>query len=223
MADRQAATQKAVELLSKFAGYNDSVKEIERMLESLSDEQFDAYMEQLQNGETILPYIAPNLNDIGLSNDTNLQIAEELGHEFFEHLWITDPSTGQTYRTPHKYLVVDLPIKRLQQHLEKKLRVPENNRFIDERTGQPARNSPSKGSSLSFPELQVLYSQGLDRSIEELFQVRGGDLASYREFEQEAIEGGNPSIDATRDPDSRAKSSDTINILLKSAHIDNNL
>lgn len=223
MSKRKQATEKAIELLSKFAGYNESVQEIERMLNELTDEQFEEYMQKLYNEQEILPYIAPNLNNIGINSKRNIEIAEEIGHDFFERLWLTDSSTGQTYLTPIKYMVVDLPLKRLQQHLEKKLKVAEDDRHIDDRTGTVALGSESKGSSLSFPELQVLYSQGLDRTIEELFQVRGGDEKSYREFKNEVIAGGVGSMDASRVPDSRARSTDIISIYLTSAHIRNNL
>ena len=115
---RDEATKEIVSWLSKFAGYNDSVKEIESMIAKMSDDQFDRYMHQLRDGEEVLPYIAPNLSDVRLDVNTNFQIAEELGHEFFQQLWLTDPATGETHLTPKTYLVIDLPLKRLKQHLE---------------------------------------------------------------------------------------------------------
>lgn len=220
---RAKATKKAVELLSKFAGYNDAVKELESMLESLTDEQFDTYMEKLQSGEEILPYFAPNLNDVGLNSQTNLEIAEELGHSFFERLWITDPATGETYLTPKKYLVVDLPLRRMQQSLHKKINIPKDNRHIDDRTGQPTGSGESKGATLSFPELQAMHSHGLEQSIRELFKFRAGDETNYRNLERETLQTGTPKMDAVEDPDSRPKSTETFSILLKSAHIGNNL
>lgn len=221
MANREQATQTAVELLSKFAGYNESVKQVEQMLNGLSDVQFDRYMQQLRDGEQIIPYIAPNLQDIELSSETNLSIAEELDHSFFEQIWLTDSSTGETYLTPKKYLVIDLPVKRLQQHLQEKISIPEHNRSIDDRTGQVV--GESKGATISFPELQVLYAQGLDETIRELFTIRGGNEQDFREYERQIMQSGQVSLDAIDDPDSRVRSTEVLSALLKAAHIQNNL
>ena len=221
MSKREEATQLAVELLSKFAGYNESVEYVENSLRQLTDGQFDAYMQRLYQGQAYLPYMAPILTDSGVTTERNLEIAEEIGHEFFQRLWLTDPATGQTHLTPVEYLVVDLPVKRLKQHLMDKISIPEDNRHIDDRSGQPTGDS--KGAKLSYPELQVLHSQGLDQTIRELFKFRGGDEENFRRLDRDAIATGQPSMDAIEDPDSRTKASDVLGILLKAAHIDNNL
>lgn len=218
---RKEATDYAVKLLSKFAGKNDSVKEIETMLGQLTDKQFDAYMQSLMVGEEVMPYIAPNLGDVRLSSEQNLKIAEELGHEFFERLWLTDPATGEVYLTPKKYLVVDLPLRRLQQHLIKKIAIPEDNQHFDEMTAQPT--GPSKGRGVSFPELQLLYSQGLDDVIRELFKFRGGDEQAYRAMTKDALLTGMPSMNDVDGGDTQVKATESLSILLKSAHLDNNL
>lgn len=220
-AARKEATDYAIKLLSKFAGKNESVKEIESMLNNLSDKQFDEYMQQLLDGKETIPYIAANLGKVRLSSEQNLKIAEELGHEFFQRLWLTDPATGEVYLTPKKYLVVDLPLRRLQQHLLKKMRMPEDNQHFDEMTGQPT--GPSKGSKISFPELQVLYSQDLGEVIRELFKFRGGDEHAYRALNKDALMSGIPSMNAVDGGDTRVKATEVLSILLKSAHLDNNL
>lgn len=220
-AARKEATDHAIKLLSKFAGKNDSVTEIEAMLNALSDDQFDAYMQKLLSGDEVIPYIVPNLGKVRLSVEKNLKIAEELKHEFFERLWLTDPATNQTYLTPEKYLVIDLPLKRLQQHLHKKIAIPEDNVHIDELTGQPT--GASKGSGISFPELQILYSQNLQGPIRELFKFRGGDDEAYKALTREILSGGLPSMDAVDTGETRVRSTDVLQILMKAAHLDNNL
>lgn len=218
---RKDATAYAVELLSKLAGKNASVDELEGMLNALTDPQFDGYMTSLMSDEETLPYIVPNLGDIRLNVDTNLKLAEELGHQFFERLWLTDAATQETYLTPEKYLIIDLPLKRLQQHLHKKISIPDNNTRVDQLTGQPTGDS--QGSGVSFPELQILYSQNLESTIRELFKFRGGDEEAYKALSREILSGGLPSMDAVDTGDTRARSSETLKTLLKAAHIDNNL
>lgn len=220
-AAREAATKAAVKYLSMFAGKTDSVKSLEQQLSAMTDGEFDAYMSALASGQEVLPYVVPNLGKDRISVERNLEIAEKIGHPFFERLRLTDPATGQVYLTPNKYLVVDLPLKRLQQHLQKKIKIPGDNSHIDDRTGQSVGHS--KGSSLSFPELQVLYSQGLESTIRELFKFRGGDEEAYKALNRHALSSGTPSMDAVDTGDTRVRSTEVLSIYLKAAHLDNNL
>jgi hypothetical protein len=222
-AARKEATDYAVKLLSKFAGKNESVTEIQSMLDNLSDKGFDEYMKRLLAGDETLPYIAANLGKVRLSVEQNLKIAEELNHEFFERLWLTDPATGEVHLTPKKYLVIDLPLRRLQQHLHKKIKIPQDNNHLDEMTDQPTKSGPSAGSKISFPELQVLYSQGLDQSIRELFKFRGGDTKAFNALNRDALMTGLPSMNSVDDGDTQVKATEILSILFKSAHLNNNL
>lgn len=217
---RESATAKVVKLLSMFAGKNQSVTTVEQMLNNLTDKQFDEYMVKLKDGDEILPYIAPTLGDIPLSSARNLEIGEKIGHNFFQRLWLTDPATNTTYLTPVKYLVIDLPLRRQQQHLQSKIGMPGNNARVDELSGQPV---DGKGSKVSFPEIQILYSQGLDEPIRELLKFRGGDTKAYNALTREALNNGIPSMDVVDDPSTRPKSTETLGTLLKAAHIDNNI
>lgn len=220
-AARKEATDYAVKLLSKFAGKNESVTEIETMFNSLSDKGFDEYMQRILDGQETIPYIAPNLSKVRLSVEKNLKIAEELKHEFFQRLWLTDPATGEVHLTPKKYLVIDLPLRRLQQHLHKKIKIPQDNQHVDEMTGQVT--GVSKGSKISFPELQVLYSQGLNESIRELFKFRGGDEVAYKALNRDALLTGLPSMNSVDGGDTQVKATEILSILFKSAHLNNNL
>ncbi len=221
MANRKAATRELLKYIDKILPGGENVKVYEEQLGKLTDAEFDAYMEKLESGEETLFLVAPNLAKNRLSVERNLEIAKELNHNFFERLWLTDPHTGTTYLTPIPYLVVDLPLRRQAQLLNKKISIPDNNDHIDEMTGQPT--GPSKGSKLSFPELQTLYAQGLDRTIEELIKFRGGDTEAFRQMNAEMINKGSVSLDALADKGTRVKSTETLSVLLKSMHLDNNL
>jgi hypothetical protein len=221
MSNRKTATKELLKYIDKLLPGGENVKIYEEQLTKLTDPQFDAYMTKLESGEETLFLVAPNLSKNRLSVDRNLEIAKELNHNFFERLWLTDPHTGTTYLTPVPYLVVDLPLRRQAQLLNKKISIPDNNSHIDEMTGQAT--GPSKGSKLSFPELQTLYAQGLDRTIEELIKFRGGDTEAFRQMNAEMIDKGSVSLDALIDKGTRVKSTETLNILLKAMHFDNNL
>jgi hypothetical protein len=218
---REEATKLAIKLLSMFDGYNDSVKETEMMLNDLSDKDFDAFMTALAEGKDYLPYILPTMGKIKMSTARNLEIAEKIGHQFFHRLWLTDPASGEVYLTPKRYLVMDLPLRRQQQHLQKKIRIPESNKSVDDMTGQVTGDS--KGASISFPELQILYSQGLEQTIRELFKFRGGDEEAYKALNRDAMQSGVPSMDAVDTGNTRPQSTETLGILLKSMHLNNNI
>lgn len=221
MSNRKAATDEVVKWMDKLLPGSENGRLYRQRLERLSDEEFDRYMNDLQSGAQVISLIAPNLSEQKLSIERNLEIAKELGHELFQRLWLTDAKTGTTYLTPVKYLVVDLPVRRQQQLLIKKISIPEDNRHVDELTGQPT--GPSKGSKLSFPELQVLYAQGLDKSIEELIKFRGGDLKAFQASTRQIVETGGASQEAIKRLPTKVKSTETVATLLKAMHLDNNL
>lgn len=219
MANRKAATEEIVKYVDKILPGGGNGETYRRQLDALTNAQFEAYMRKLQSGEEVLSITIPNFSKTKLTTKRNLAVAKELGHNFFERLWLTDPHTDTTYLTPIPYLVVDLPLRRQAQSLNKKMSVPQNNDQVDELTGQ--RTGP-KGSKLSFPELQALYAQGLDRTIEELIKFRGGDEEAYRYMNREMIEKGSVSLDALQSQ-TKVKSTTTLSTLLKCMHLDNNL
>lgn len=221
MGNRKAATAEIIKWIDKLLPGSPNADLYKERLGKLSDEEFDAYMAHLETGEEVLSLIAPNLSDQKLTIENNLKVAEELGHNFFERLWLTDPKTGTQYLTPVRYLIVDLPLRRQQQLLVKKISIPEDNLHVDELTGQPS--GPSQGSKLSFPEIQVLYAQGMDRAIEELIKFRGGDVKAFQAMNRSIIDTGGASMDAIKKTPTKVKSTETLSTLLTSMHLKNNL
>ena len=221
MSNRQAATDFIVKYIGKLLPGSENAALIKEALDQMSDEQFASYMDKLESGEEILPLIAPNLSKHKLSVERNLSIAAELKHNFFQRIWWTDPSTGLTYLTPERYLVVLLPLRRQVQLLTKKISIPEDNKHVDELTGQVA--GPSASSKLSFPELQVLFAQGLDRAIEELIKYRGGDSKAFNAMNRSIIENGGVSLDNVAISATKVRSTQTLSTYLKAMHLDNNL
>lgn len=219
--NRKAATAEAVRWIDKFLPGSPNATILKEQLDRLTDEQFDEYISKVETGEEILPLYASNLSKDKISMERNLQIAEELDFSFFQRIWFTDPQTGVTYLTPVPHMTIYMVYRRQQQLLIKKSSIPEDNLHVDEWTGQPA--GPSKGSKLSYPELQVLYAQGADRSIEELIKFRGGDNKAYQMMSRSIIETGAASMDAIKVTPTNVKSTVTFSILLKAMHIDNTL
>lgn len=221
MGNRKAATAELVKWLNEMVPGSQTVKDTEKVLDDLTDAQFDEYMQKLESGEEIVSLAIPNLGKDKLDIGRLLKVGEKLGHQFFEQLWLTDAKTGVTYLTPEKYLVVDLPLRRQQQMLSKKISIPTDNRHVDELTGQVTNDS--KGASLSLPELQILRSQGLDRPILEMIKVRGGDEKANRAITRQIVESGSASIDSVLGGGTRVKSTETLATLLRGMHLSTNL
>lgn len=221
MGNRKAATAELVKWLNEMVPGSETVKDTEKVLNGLTDAQFDDYMQKLETGDEIVSLAVPNLGKDKLDIGRLLKVGEKLGHQFFEQLWLTDAKTGVTYLTPEKYLVVDLPLRRQQQMLSKKISIPTDNRHVDELTGQVTNDS--KGASLSLPELQILRSQGLDRPILEMIKVRGGDEKANRAITRQIVENGSASIDSVLGGGTRVKSTETLATLLRGMHLSTNL
>jgi hypothetical protein len=219
--NRKAAEAEALKWIGMLLPGSSNVDIYKQRFAAMSDEAFEAYIQQLDSDEEILSLIAPNLDDLNLTIENNLAVAEKLGHTFFERCWLTDPKTGVEYLTPIKYLIVDLSLRRQQQLLQKKISIPDNNRHVDELTGQPTGDS--QGSKLSFPETQVLYAQGLDRALEELLKFRGGDTKAFQAMNRSIIDTGGVSLDAIKRVRTKVKSTETLSTFLSSMHLSNNV
>lgn len=222
MSKREKATKAIIKWVEEIYPGGGNKKIYEDYLGKMTDKEFDTFMGKLKTGEETLFLIAPNFNKVtAISVERNLEIAEKIGHDFFERLWLTDPATDTTYLTPIPYMVVDLPLRRQAQTLNKKISIPENNDHVDDiYTGQPTSSGPSRGAKLSYPELQTLYAQGADKMIEEVIRFRGGDEDGFRQMNQSMIETGSVKIDSIQTK-GRVKSTETLSTLLKAAHIDN--
>jgi len=178
MADRKSAEEHIIKYVHKIAPGGENKKLYEDLFKSMSNKDFDLFMNRLRNKEITLSVIVPNGSKIKLSVDRNYKIAKELGFDFFQHLTIGPANGIPAYKTDIKYLVLDLPFRRASQLLTKGVSVSDNNSTVDLTTGQVT--GASKGSRITFPELQILTGIGLEKTVLELVKHRGGDTGSLR-------------------------------------------
>jgi hypothetical protein len=218
---RKLATDMALTYIEKIHPKSGNSEQLKLRLDKMNDKQFGKFMEDLRDGVTTLQIKAPNLSAAKLSVTRNVKIGKELGYDFFQRLSLKDPATGQQYLTPLKYMLLSLPFRRQAQHLVKKMSVPTDNDSRDDLTGQPT--GKSKGSSLSNPEMQVLYALGLDSTIEELLKVRGGDDAAYTAMNKAVHETGGFSLEQTTKAGGKVKATETLSTFFKACHLNNNL
>lgn len=218
--NRGAAQEVILRMVADLDPSGKNTAVYEDAFKRMNDAQFDNWMQAIEKNQDFVSLIVDNNNNNKVTIENNLKVAKKWGVKLFQRLWLTDPNTGMTYLTPLEYLVLHLPVRRQIQTLENKVSIPEDNKHVDEMTGQPT--GPSKGSSISFPELQVLYGRGLDWSIQELIKFRGGDEKGMRELEKSVISSGGVSLEALKQLGTRNRSTVTLSIFLKGMMLDNN-
>lgn len=190
--------------------------------ESLNDKQFEQMVESIEAGELILPLVVPNLSEARISVKNNLAVGKKWGHEFFQHLFLTDATDPSVVvKTPERYLMIKLPVRRPAQTLEAKMAVPENANQIDDLSGQNV--GASKGAGVSSPEVQILYQHGCKNMLVEFLKVRGGDAKAYRILENELLRTGQGDLLNAIGEDTSVKSKETLSALLKASHLGNAL
>jgi hypothetical protein len=219
--NRKAAEAVILEYVEKLLPGSENTKLYKDLFASMGDKQFDEFMGKLKSGEIRLAVIAPNLNEPKLDISRNLELAEELDHNFFERIWIDGGNEVPPYLSPQRYLVVDLPLRRQAQLLVKKISIPEDTRSVDDFTGQPT--GKSKGSKISYPEMQIMMALNLPASLTEFLKLRGGDVKGFDAMNAAISETGGVSLAAIASLGTKVKSTQTLSTFLTCMHLENTL
>ena len=188
-----------------------------KMFNAMSDKEFDDWMKDIKSGEEILTFYAPAIKS-HIKMEDLLKVARDVGVNLFTRLKLWDEPTQSYYITPHKYLVLQLPVRRMSQFVDHKLSVAEGDSRIDMLSGQVTK--PDKGSAHSQLEAQALYARGLDKTNLELIKFRGGDVTAFAEYKRELEETGKTTIG--KDTGSVARSAVVLDQFLSGMHIESN-
>lgn len=192
-----------------------------RRFAEMSDVEFDQMISDIEAGKLILPIIAPETKKPDIDVARNIETAKRWGVKLFERVWMDAQYGAEPYLSNDTYLIVLLPIKRQAQFLDKKISIPEHSRTIDTMTGQVTGRS--KGSTLSYVEMQVLNSLDLKWGTTEFQKPRGGDLTSYNAMAHSLTTTGGFSLTSLNALGSRARSIDSLSIHLTAMHLKNTL
>lgn len=168
-----------------------NLKKYKETFSKMSDQDFDAWMHYLKDGEDVLSVEVPNLvvrQDIDKLTD----LCKALGIQLFTRLKLWDEPTQSYYTTTNDYIMLKLPIRRQSQFLDHKLSVPEGDSKIDNLSGQVIK--PDQANSLCQTEVQALYARGLNATIMELIKYRGGDVSAFAEYKRSLEEQGHATI-----------------------------
>lgn len=194
-------------------------KRYRQIIGQMNDKEFDQFMNYMKEGKWQLHIVAPNMI-VNLQNEDLLKACDLIGLDLFQRVWMYDKATGRKFLTDNKYMFVKLPIRRQQQFLDEKISVPDNDRTIDGLTGQVTGDSRS--CSITNPEIQILAARGLNNTLQELVNIRGGNIHGYSEFRRMLEENGEGDLDIL-DTGSRTRASVVGGKLLQSMMLDTNL
>ncbi len=188
---------------------------------NMSDLEFKRFIDRLDSGQEVLMVVCPNHQEGGLSLENNLKIADKLGHNFFTKVRISGKEGLPDHLTPIEFMVLDLPVRRLSQTSDKKIRVPKSTKVIDSLTGQVT--GKSKGAALSAPEVQVLSAMGLEKTLIEAMKYRGGDRQGRTALIGMISKFGRANLDTLSRYQSGVESTASLKTYLTAAHLKNNL
>lgn len=218
--NRKAAEAELLSCIDQILPNSENGHIYQNIFKVMPDHEFEKWIEDLESGERYLAVIVPELGKVTLDVERNLNVADQWGHKFLERVWMDPQNGAPAYLSNDEYLVVDLPIKRQAQFLIKKISIPEDNRSIDTFTGQPT--GKSKGSKISWPELQILAALGgFDNTIQEFFKFRGGDLNGFNAMNNMISNTGGVSLHAIDQLGTKVKAVQSLSTLLTSMHISN--
>ena len=196
-------------------GYN--VEKYKEIFAKMSDKQFDTWMKGMRDKTQYMVLFKPMYEAKGITIENNFKVAQKYGLNFYERLIFSGNKNEPDHMTATEALVLDLPYRRQSQTLVKKISVPANNKTIDQLTYQPT--GASKGSKISYPELQVLIGMRLDKTIEELIQIRGGDRGGFAAYNAMVMRYGKVNLKAIENHRTGVESTRTLKIYMASMHI----
>lgn len=219
--NRKAAEKLIIDYINLILPDKSNEPLYKTMFAILNDKEFEQFINDLDTGRQKLCVIVPQMSKTKIDVKRNLELGKKIGVEFFQRIWIPENNGVPKYLTPITYLVMDLPLRKASQILDKKISIPEHNNTIDNLTGQPTGDS--KGSRVSYPELQVLASMGLDKTITEFYKYRGGDVRGYQAMSMSIYRTGAVSLEEMKKYQSGVESTKTLKTYLTGMHLENTL
>ena len=222
MANRKQAQEFIINYIDRLMPGGENKALYEKLFSTMSDEDFDKFIIDLRDRNKRLSVICPNLSDKSKDSlSRNFKLAKELGHSFFQKVWVPEKNGIPSYLTPREFMVLTLPLRRQAQLLDKKISIPEDNNSIDNMTGQPT--GKSKGSRISYPEVQVLAALNQDNALVEFLKYRGGDSRGFNAMNVMISRSGKVSRKALEPYAGTVKATHSLEVMLNCMHLKNNL
>jgi len=218
---RQETQEYIIKMVEEILPGGGNREAYEALFATMDDEQFDGWMRQLKEKSIRLCMIAPNQSEAAMTMENNFRVARMLGFNPFERVIMDSKGGSAPYLSKHPVPIFDFTVRRQAQLQIKKISIPENNNSVDNLSGQAV--GASKGSKISYPELQIMSSLGLDNAITELVKYRGGDQMGFNAMNDALARTGQVRLGSIEHLASGVKSTNTLSTYLTSMHLENTL
>lgn len=224
--NRKAAEEVLYKWINKIdkSGYN--LKIYKELFSKMSNTEFDRIATAIRDGRGTLFLYMPMESEVKLTIANNIKIAEEMGVPLFQSIksgpkgTIGEDGYMPENELPNKYLVYDLTYRRTSQTLAKGISVGETGSKRDMLTGQ--LTGEDRSVRVTKPELEVLTGLGLEKSLVELYKIRGGDEGANNAANLMLNRTGKATQEVVNQYGTGVVSTRTLDAMFKAAHIKSN-
>lgn len=187
---------------------------ISNLIDGMSDKELDALVDDIANGKSVLPLVVPNGSTIDYED--LLDTAKKRKVQLHKKIITTDGTKRTKGRIPR--LVMEVPVKKLAQLVDKKRSIADDQHSVNHLTGQVT--GASKSMSITNPELSLWSGNGMSDSIREATKYRGGDINSKLVIEKLAESGMEITQETLERYSSGPEVNNTVKQMLLGMHID---
>lgn len=218
---RRDAEKLVLQWMDDIDPSGDNTKRWKTKFKDMTDDNFKHFVNELREGKDYISVVSPNFvnTQVGIAN--NFKVAEKYGVKMFQRIWIIDHVTGRKYLSNEIYPIFHLPVRRQIQMAKTKFSYARNNDKTDSLTGQAT--SESEGGGISYPEILVMYSRGLGKTVEELIWARGGNAGAFKMMNKNIKDTGSCTLNELQQYSTGINSTKVLNTYLKSIHIANTI
>ena len=199
----------------------DNSKRWQTKFKEMSDDDFKLFVNNCREGNDYISVVAPNFTNTKIGIANNFRVAAKYSVPLFQRIWTVDPVTGRRYLSNESYPIFHLPVRRQIQMAKTKFSYARNNDKTDSLTGQPTGESEAGG--ISYPEILVLQSRGLEDTVSELIWARGGNAGAFKMMNKAIADTGTCTLNELQKYSTGIKSTKVLSTYMKSIHIDNNI
>lgn len=218
---RADAEKLVIQWMGDLDPSGDNTKRWQAKFKSMTDDNFKHFVNQLREGKDYISLVSPNFVNTKVGIENNFKVAAKYGVKMFQRIWTTDPITGRRYLSNDEYPIFHLPVRRQIQLAKSKFSYARNNDKTDSLTGQPT--GESEGGGISYPEILVLHSRGLESTVEELIWARGGNRGAFKMMNKNIKDTGVCNLKELQQYSTGMKSTKVLGTYFKSIHIDNTI
>ena len=201
------------------SGYNTS--RYKEVFDGMSDSEFDSYMKDIEHGTDVPSFDIDSMTAKDeLTTEHLFKKGRKLGIKTHQHvIYLENKGVGgEPMVTPEPVPILVLPVKRLQQMIDKKNAAAGDIDKVDILMGQVVRDS--KASRISDVQTMGMLTSGHMSSIKELMGPRADDPVSKQQMMEKIEDYGEVSLDDLSIETKNKQALATSRVLLRSAGLD---